>query len=108
MTTSWPCSRASWAIPAPIVPAPTTPMIGSSRLATWSDRLELLERLAAGAAIAERAALGWPEQVVERDIARAAIRAAHRRILRGRCEAGGAQLRPADRADSVRGPRHAE
>ena len=28
--TGWPCSRASWAIPAPIVPAPTTAISGGT------------------------------------------------------------------------------
>ena len=41
-----------------------------------SDRLELLERLAAAAAVAQRAARRRAEDVLERRVARAAVRAA--------------------------------
>src|SRR5689334_17097415 len=40
-----------------------------------SDRLELLERLAAGLAVADRAARGRAEQVVQARVGRAAVRA---------------------------------
>src|SRR5436309_14703163 len=69
-----------------------------------SDRLELLERLAAALAVAERAARRRAEDVLERRLGRVAVRAAEdvrlqlqelRRVSlarRGRREAGGAQL----------------
>ena len=41
----------------------------------WSDALELLERLAAVGAVVDRAAQGRAERVLERRVARAAVRA---------------------------------
>src|SRR5262245_17660806 len=80
------------------------------------NRLELLERLAAGFAVAERAARGRAENVVEPRVARAAVRTAEgvaleldefrRRDIAGRwgIEAGAAELLPPLRRDAVGRP----
>src|SRR6266508_1233303 len=84
---------------------------------TWLDRLELLERLAAGVAIADAPARRRAEEVLEGRLRRAAVGTAKavalqldelerlRRARRGRCEAGHAQLFAARRRDLVRRPR---
>src|SRR3954451_1955764 len=81
------------------------------------DRLELLERLAAALAVAERAARGRAEDVLEARLRRAAVGAAEGICLqldefrgrcfprRRRCEACRAQLLAAGRRDPVGRPR---
>src|SRR6267143_7283689 len=115
MTVSWQCSSASWAIPAPIVPVPTTPTTAGATSVT-SDGLELLERLAARGAVVDRTAAGGAEGVVENGSARAAVRTRHRRLDRqedratclgasgGRGEARNPQLLAARLGDAVGRP----
>src|SRR5437763_2500021 len=80
------------------------------------DRLELLERLPAALAVAERAARRRPEDVLEARLRRAAVRApVHLRLelherrcgclaRRGRRESRGASLLAAGRSDAVGRP----
>src|SRR4051794_37897965 len=80
------------------------------------DRLELLERLPAALAVAQRAARGRAEDVLQARLRRAAVRAAERarlqldelraagRARRGWREAGLAQLLAALRRDAVGRP----
>src|SRR5436309_2792265 len=80
------------------------------------DHLELLERLPAARAVANRAAGRWPEEVVEAGVLRAAVGTAvdgrldpkqrHRAGLprRGRGEARLAQLAPPLFRDAIGGP----
>src|SRR3954469_6401662 len=82
-----------------------------------SDGLELLERLPAAAAVAERAARGRAEDVLERGVRRAAVRAAmHGRLeldelrrggltRRRRRKSGRTELLAARRGDAVGRPR---
>src|SRR5688500_17943523 len=102
-------NRRSWR-PAPIAGWPRTR--GSSwcrERAGSSDGLERLERLAAGAAVVERAALGGPEEVVHRHVGRGAPRTAGlRRIVDRGGEAGPAQPLAPGGGDPVRRPRDAE
>src|SRR5579884_2066824 len=89
--------------------------IGAQR--TDSDRLELLERLPARRAVAERPARRRAEDVLEPGVGRAAVRAAEDARLQlqqlrggglprgGRREAGRTELLPAGRRDLVGRPR---
>src|SRR5258705_13782903 len=78
------------------------------RGAPGSDRLEGLERLAAGPAVEERAAEGGAESAVHRDIPPRAERAAHLGRLFRRPQPRPAEGRFSRLRQSLRRPRHRE
>src|SRR5436190_8885792 len=95
-------------LPVSILPAASDPVL---------DRLELLERLAAARAVAQRAARRRAEDVLQPRLGRAAVWTAEdvrlqlhegrrgRFARRGRCEAGRTQLLASLRRDAVGRPR---